>query len=227
MCVEGTSVRKLDLPALSRAEQIEQLRAQMEQMGGAPQAVTDNVVTVPGELGELLPGGGLARGAVTQISDTPALVVELIDRVTADGGHVGVVGWPELSYAGVAALGNVIAVPDPGMDPLGIAGVLVDGMDLVVYRSKARLELSPVRARPLLGKLRKGTAALAMVGATVASPALMVTGDVAGFVGIGRGSGRITGIDLRVCCQGKGMASRAGTVTLGEASERPALRAVP
>ena len=225
--VGGTSVRKIDLQSggdISRAEQIAQLRLQMDRMSGGAanklEKISEHVDVLPvdGELNMLLPGGGLARRAVTHVSETPALMVEILSRVTAAGGFVGVVGWPELSYAGVAVEGleRIIAVPEPGMDPLGIAGVLAEGLDMVVYRSPVRLELSPVRARPLLGKLCKGKAALVLVGATVASPALTVTAKVEGYSGIGRGSGRITGVDLRVRCQAKGMSPASGTVTLGQ-----------
>ena len=48
-------------------------------------------------------------------------------------------------------------------DPLAVAGVLVEGLDLVVLHTPQPLNLSPVRARPLLARLRKGNAALVAV----------------------------------------------------------------
>ena len=104
------------------------------------------------------------------------------------------------------------------MDPLGVAAVLTEGLDLVVYRSPVALALSPVRCRPLLGKLRKGRAALMMVGATVPSPALTVTGDIQAFHGIGRGTGRITGVDIRVRAQSKGGRPASASITVGQAA---------
>ena len=166
------------------------------------------------------------------MSDTPALVAEMLLHVVEAGGHAGVVGWPELSYAGIDPkyLGRIIAVPDPGVDPLGVAAVLTEGLDLVVYRSPVALALSPVRCRPLLGKLRKGRAALMMVGATVPSPALTVTGDIQAFHGIGRGTGRITGVDIRVRAQSKGGHPASASITVGqaavEASAPPVLKVV-
>lgn len=217
---------------ISRAEQIAELRSRMAQIGGeVPQQQVVENADVLG-LGEqfrfILPGGGLPRQAVTQMSETPALVVEMLHHVTEAGGYAGVVGWPELSYAALPpeCLNRIIAVPDPGVDPLGIAGVLVEGLDLVVYRTRTRLELSPVRARPLLGKLRKGRAALMLVGATVPSPSLTVTGEVSEFRGIGRGSGRITGLDIRVRAQSKSAHPASGTITVGAAEPAPALRVV-
>lgn len=256
--MSGTSVRKtvaeVDLTAAAvstgssgsaRAEQIAQLRSKMAQIGGAvpggdgdgagfAQKIADgeDVVLLGEQFRFLLPGGGLPRHAVTHMSDTPALVAEMLLHVVEAGGHAGVVGWPELSYAGIDPkyLGRIIAVPDPGVDPLGVAAVLTEGLDLVVYRSPVSLALSPVRCRPLLGKLRKGRAALMMVGATVPSPALTVTGDIQAFHGIGRGTGRITGVDIRVRAQSKGGHPASASITVGqaavEASAPPVLKVV-
>ena len=244
--MSGTSVRKtvaeVDLAASTvstgssgsaHAEQIAQLRSKMAQIGGAvpggdgdgtgfAQKITgsEDVVSLGEQFRFLLPGGGLPRHAVTHMSDTPALVAEMLLHVVEAGGHAGVVGWPELSYAGIDPkyLGRIIAVPDPGVDPLGVAAVLTEGRDLVVYRSPVALALSPVRCRPLLGKLRKGRAALMMVGATVPSPALTVTGDIQAFHGIGRGTGRITGVDIRVRAQSKGGRPASASITVGQAA---------
>lgn len=134
-----------------------------------------------------------------------------------------------MSYAGIDRryLNRIIAVPDPGGDPLGVTAVLTEGLDLVVFRSPVELALSPVRCRPLLGKLRKGRAALMMVGATVPSPALTVTGDVEAFHGIGRGTGRITGVDIRVRAQSKSAHPASATVTVGQARAATVPAAAP
>ncbi|WP_235840549.1 hypothetical protein [Corynebacterium liangguodongii] len=161
---------------------------------------------------------------MTHASETAALVVEMLEAVTATGGFAGVVGWPELSYAGISHLERVIAVPDPGIDPLSVAGVLVEGLDLVVLHLPQRIALSPVRARPLLARVRRGRAALITVNAEVPSPALRLSARVVGFHGIGRGSGRITGFDLRVEAAGHRTAS--AVITLGQAAGRAPLEAV-
>lgn len=200
----------------------------MAALGGeVPQPVADDadLLAVAGPLAAVLPGGGLPRRAVTHVSDTPLLIAELIERVTESGGHVGVVGWPELSYAGVGALERVIAVPEPGAEGLAVAGVLAEGLDLVVLRTRVALELTPVRARPLLARLRKGNAALLAVNTRVPSPALAVTAELAHFHGIGRGTGRIDGIDLRVRAERKGARPASATVTLGS-PRRPQLTVV-
>ena len=219
----------------SRADQIAELRARMAAIGGeVPQQVVEDAetLTVAGGLSLVLPNGGLPRRAVTHVSDTPALIVELIGQVVQAGGRAGVVGWPELSYAGIGedAMERVVAVPDAGLDDLSVAGVLAEGLDLVVLRTRSPFQLTPVRARPLLARIRKGQAALVCVNVEVPSPALTVTGQLAQFHGIGRGIGRITGIDFDVRAQAKGYRPASARVTLGVGGtggvEKRRLRAV-
>ena len=221
-----------DLSGLDRAGRVDLLRSRMAAIGGGqgaapqPDMASPDVLPVHPELAKVLPGGGLERRAVTEVSDCPALIVELIGQVTARGGHVGVVGWPELSLAGVVESGrldNVITVPDPGTDPLGIVGILVEGLDLVVARWAAPLELSPVRARPLLARLRGGVAALVLVGARIPSPAVRIGAGVTTFRGIGEGTGRIRSVDIAVRVRAKGRPPESATVTVGR---RAGLRAV-
>ena len=223
---------------LDRAGQIAQLRAQMAALGGGVERpVVDDTGTlaIAGPLSHVLPNSGIPRKAVTHCSDTPALIVELIDQVTAAGGCTGVVGWPELSFAAIPAEGleRVIAVPQPGIEDIAVAGVLAEGLDLVVLRTKTALELTPVRARPLLARLRKGSAALLAVNIAVPSPALSITARIDHFHGIGEGLGRINGIELRVRAEQKGHRPASATVTLGQQPQqqpqqkRPHLRAVP
>ena len=216
----------------SRVDQIAELRARMAAIGGeVPQQVVEDAETlaVAGGLSLVLPNGGLPRRAVTHVSDTPALIVELIGQVAQAGGRAGVVGWPELSYASIDAdaMERVVAVPDAGLDDLSVAGVLAEGLDLVVLRTRSPFQLTPVRARPLLARIRKGQAALVCVNVEVPSPALTVTGQLAQFHGIGRGIGRITGIDFDVRAQAKGYRPASARVTLGTGGvEKRRLRAV-
>lgn len=199
--------------------------------GEVPQQVVEDAetLTVAGGLSLVLPNGGLPRRAVTHVSDTPALIVELIGQVVQAGGRAGVVGWPELSYASIDidAMERVVAVPDAGLDDLSVAGVLAEGLDLVVLRTRSPFQLTPVRARPLLARIRKGQAALVCVNVEVPSPALTITGQLAQFHGIGRGTGRITGIDFDVRAQAKGYRPAGARVTLGTGGvEKRRLRAV-
>ncbi|WP_096454506.1 hypothetical protein [Corynebacterium suranareeae] len=263
--MSGTGVRKMwgdgapvslpDLSDLSRAERIDALRSRMSTMGAAvPKfessveeslsqkqdflADKQGIVAVPSTFSDLFPGGGLPRRAVTQLVEQPLVVVEFLAHITAHGGHAAVIGWKDLAYAGVIDSGgvceNIIAIPDPGTEPLNVAAVLCEGLDIVVYKGP-EISLSPTRARPLLGKLRQGTAALVMVGTKVASPAVSVDAEIINYVGIGAGRGRIRGVEMQVRTVSKThgarsrkvMISRPQDAALLEPEQPTTLRAVP
>lgn len=201
------------------------LRAQIEKLEGAHKvgavdtagSSVRELVALPGRWAQLLPGGGLARRAVTELNDCAALAAQLLTDVTAAGGFVAVVGWPELSWAQVVAEGNprrAVAVPDPGPNPWLATTALVEGMDVVIHRG-APGELSPTRARPLLAKLRAGTAALLCIGPHIPGTALSLRAEVVNYRGIGPGTGRIRGFDVDVQVTGKNL-RRRGTLVCGE-----------
>lgn len=205
------------LAGLSRADRIAHLRARMEAVGAtpAPDIVPDQGIPAPGGA-----HFSLVKRAVTHCSDTPALVVEIIRTAVRDGNFVAVVGWPELLLADVEeGLSNVVAIPDPGPDPLNTVAVLTEGMDLVIYRTAAPLQLSPVRARPLLGKLRKGNAALLLINVRAPSPHLTVQAQVRNFHGIGPGTGRIQGLEIEIAVSGK-TGTRHTMLKVGEVAPR-------
>lgn len=224
--MDRTGVRDGELTGLDRAGTIAALREKVAALSGGAGAtgglIADAVVAdaahtlgLGARLDAALP---LARGAVTELDGCAALVAEALARATAAGLSVGVVGWPELSFAGVAEvggeLGRVVAVPRAGAEPAAVAGVLVDGLDLVVWRG-AR-ELTPRAARPLLARLRGGTAALLAVGVRVPSPLARVSARVTGFDGLGRGAGRIRVLEVGVRTVARGAAPRSTVLRLGD-----------
>ncbi len=173
---------------------------------------------MPGALGRVLPGGGLARRQVAEVNDCPALVAELIAAVSAAGGFVAVVGWPQLSLAQVteaAQLERIVTVPDPGADPWQATTVLLEGMDLVIHRA-GKTQVPPSRARPVLAKLKQGRAALLTCGPHLPGAGLDLRGQVTTYRGIGRGTGRIRGLDIEVEARTKQATSR-GVVAVGQA----------
>lgn len=147
----------------------------------------------------------LSRGDVTEVSPCEALVATLIAQATAGGNWVGVVGWPDLSFATVADAGGdidlVVSVPR-APDLLSAATILAEGLDLVVCRGAGTL--TPTRARSVRAKLRRGTAALVAVETSFLSPFARVRARVGSLGGIGRGTGRVTelGVDLQTATRG-------------------------
>ena len=190
------------------------LRTRMRAMERGPEE--ELVDTLPG-LARLLPAGGLARRQVAHCASCPALVVELICHLTARGGHVGVVGWPDLLLAQVAeegAIERVVTVPDPGLESWMVTGVLAEGLDLVVHHGPPG-EVSPTKARPVLAKVRGGRAAVLTVGTRLPGTAVGIGARVSAYRGVGKGSGRIRGVDMDVEVTSKQAASR-GVLTVGE-----------
>ncbi|WP_420697236.1 hypothetical protein [Corynebacterium striatum] len=220
-----TGVRIADMvsgsSALSRADRIAALRAEMRKLESpaiAPQVQPEvELVEAPSVLAKLLPGGGLARRQVVSCADCPSLIVEIVSHVSAQGGHVGIVGWPELSLAQVADKGDlsrVIVVPDPGADPWAVTGVLAEGLDVVIHRGVG--EVTPSKARPVLAKIRGGQAAVLTVGVRLPGTATEIDAEVTTFRGLGRGSGRINGVDIAVRVEAKGVRAKQGTMTCGQ-----------
>ncbi|QTH60288.1 hypothetical protein J5O04_03945 [Corynebacterium hindlerae] len=206
---------------MSREDRIATLRARMESVGAKPRPdfPEEQGIPAPQELQLTFP-----RRTVSHCTDTPAFAVEIIRTAVQNGNFVAVVGWPDLLLSDIGqALQNVVTIPDPGPDPLNTVAVLAEGMDVVIYRAEVSQELSPVRARPLLGKLRKGNAALLLVNLTSPSPHVTLTAKVVQFHGIGPGTGRIRGLEIDVDIATK-TGCRTRRLTVGDV--RPRLRVV-
>ncbi|MDN6431989.1 hypothetical protein [Corynebacterium flavescens] len=210
-----------------RAGQVSALRARLQAMEAAsespaapvaPEGVEVEGVDTPPQLAKLLPFGGLRRRQAVRCTDCPALVVELISYVSARGGYVAVVGWPELSFAQVVEDGDmdkVIAIPDPGPQPWAVTGVLVEGLDLVIHYAPA-VSLSPASARPVLAKLRGAKAALVTVGGGLPGTHTHISAEVTTYRGLGRGTGRINGLDISVRVSAKGARPAQGVISCGK-----------
>lgn len=156
--------------SLDRAEQLQQLRRQIAAVSGKVGASRhsgtpahdvvpeyESLLPVPESLAALLPAG-LPRGTVAVLSGARSVPVGMAAAVTAGGGHVAVVGVPDFGLLAAAEMGadlsRLAVIPNPGADPVEVAAVLMDGMDLVVLGLGGR-SVPMTRARAVVARARQ------------------------------------------------------------------------
>jgi hypothetical protein len=154
-----------------RAEQLESLRRKMalvsEKMSGktSAKAATQSAevlpesevgLVVPQWLAEALPAQ-VPRGSVAVLSGARSLLLGMVAAVTAAGGNAAIVGQPDIGLLAAVEMGadlsRLAVIPDPGTDPVEVAAVLIDGMDLVVLGLGGR-RVPRTRARAVVARAR-------------------------------------------------------------------------
>lgn len=155
---------------LNRAEQVEHLRRKMAAVGGKVGSArrgaarsddllpeSESLLPLPESLAGLLPTS-LPRGTVAVVSGARSLPLSMVAAVTAAGGHAAIVGQPDVGLLAAVEMGadlsRVAVVPDPGADPVEVAAVLMDGMDLVVLGLSGR-SVTAGRARAVVARARQ------------------------------------------------------------------------
>lgn len=187
-----------------------------DRVGERDRAPAKAVLAVPSALADLLPHGGLARGSVTAISGAGSLMLGLVASVTASGGHVAVVGQPRFGLLAAAEMGadlnRLAVVPDPGDDPVEVAAILLDGLDLVVLGLGGR-SVPPSRARAVVARARSKGASLLVADGHWDGVDLRLDAAVRSVGGVGTGEqagrGRLRSLQLEVRAQGKAMRPRS------------------
>ncbi|EUA36029.1 hypothetical protein I549_1661 [Mycobacterium avium subsp. avium 2285 (R)] len=103
-------------------------------------------------------GGALGR---------PVAAVEHGGRGDGGRGNAAIVGQPDIGLLAAAEMGadlsRLAVIPDPGTDPVEVAAVLVDGMDLVVLGLGGR-RVPPTRARAVVARARSKGCTLLVTG---------------------------------------------------------------
>ena len=203
---------------LDRAEQVQQLRRQMAAVSGkvgaggsadgpgyAALPAVESLLPVPESLAGLLPAG-LPRGTVAVLSGARSVPVGMAAAVTAAGGHVAVVGVPDFGLLAAAEMGadlsRIAVIPNPGTDPVEVAAVLMDGMDLVVLGLAGR-HVPMTRARAVLARARQRGCALVVTegdwqGASMRMDARVRGYDITAGITAGPGFGRIGAVQVSV-----------------------------
>lgn len=218
---------KMGSPDAVTAERLAELRRRMAAIpargaasaGRLPSAaeLRRESLAVPSALVELLPEGGLAKGSVVSYSGATSLLAGLLAAVTESGGHAAAVGLPRLGLLAAAEmgaqLGKLAFVPDPGPDPVEVAAVLLDGLDLVVLGLGGR-SVPTSRTRVLAARARSKGATLVVTGGAWTGATLRIDTRIAGYEGMGRGRGRLHTIHLDVSVRTRSTPPRTGRLTL-------------
>ncbi|SDH84542.1 hypothetical protein SAMN05444695_103365 [Rhodococcus triatomae] len=151
------------------------------------------------------------------LSGATSLLLGLVASVTAAGGHVAVIGHPRLGLAAAVEMGarleRLALIPDPGADPVEIAAVLLDGMDLVVL-GLAGASVSPSRARAVVARARSKGATLLVTDGHWDGAEVRLDARVGGYrgvesVGADRSIGRLCSFRLAVQARGRSFQPRS------------------
>jgi hypothetical protein len=226
-----TSALALDQTRINRAEQLQQLRKQMAAVSGKVGAGcrgqtgvsvalpgSDSLLPIPEPLAELLPAG-LPRGVVAVLTGARSLPLSMAAAVTAEGGHVALIGQPTAGLLAAAEMGadlsRLAMIPDPGADPVEVAAVLMDGMDLVVL-GLGDHAVPPSRARVVTARAQHKGCTLLVTGGDWQGAPIRLDARVRGYemsAGLVPGAGRISRVRLAMRARGRmtGPGVRAGT----------------
>ncbi|MGW0038906.1 hypothetical protein [Gordonia sp. NPDC003376] len=186
------------------------------------------VLPVPEELSDLLPQKGIARGTIVGCTGARSLLTALIAAATRAGCQVGIVGLPRLNLLAAAEMGadldRIAVVTDPGIDPVEVAAVLLDGMDLVVLGLRG-VTVPRSRCATVSGRVRRQSSSLLVVDGTWPGAQTQLSAQVLGYrhrprtgdadlTTAASGHGRVAGMRLQVTAEGGGRRRRTVEIDL-------------
>jgi hypothetical protein len=187
-----------------RAEQVEHLRRKIAQMSGGagvsrremvplvrPSPVRKSLLKQSDSQSDQLPVS-LPRGTVVVLSGARSLTLRLVAEVTAAGGHAAIVGQPDVGLLAAVQMGadleRLAVIPDPGPDPVEVAAVLMDGLDLVALGLGGRV-VSAGRVRAVTARARQRECTLLVTGGNWPGAAAWLDARVCGYEVVGAGDG--------------------------------------
>jgi hypothetical protein len=207
-----TAAMSLEQRRFDRAEQVEHLRRKIAAVSGkvgggrrGPAPSTDplpdseSLLPLPESLAELSPASGrypqpprLPRGTVAVLSGARSLPLSMVAAVTAEGGHAAIVGQPDVGLLAAVEMGadlsRIAVIPEPGADPVEVAAVLMDGMDLVVLSLGGR-SVPAGRARAVVARARQKGCTLLVTGGDWQGASTRLEARVCGYEITGAGCG--------------------------------------
>src|SRR5579875_761468 len=178
--------------------------------------VTDGFAGQPGvlpvlpALAGLLPGDGLARGAVVAVERPGLLCLALAAGASRAGAWCGVAGLPELGVVAAAGTGvnpgRLMLVPRPGRRWAEVTAELLEGCEVVVTRLPGPPP-APVRRRPEAVARQRGGVLIA-AGQLWEGALVRLRVTRRSWAGIGNGYGRVRACRAEVTAEGRGAAAR-------------------
>jgi hypothetical protein len=211
-----TAAMTLEQRPPNRAEQVEHLRRKIAavsgKVGGGRRGPAPSTDPLPESLAELMPNS-LPRGTVAVLSGARSLPLSMVAAVTAEGGHAAIVGQPDVGLLAAVEMGadlsRIAVIPEPGADPVEVAAVLMDGMDLVVLGLSGR-SVPAGRARAVVARARQKGCTLLVTGGDWQGASTRLEARVCGYevTGAGRGKptpgcGRISRVRLAMRARGR------------------------
>jgi hypothetical protein len=229
-----TAALNLDQRRPDRAEQLEHLRRKMAavsgKVGGGRREVapavdrfsdSESLLPLPEILGNALPAP-LPRGTVAVLSGARSLPLSMVAAVTAQGGHAAIVGHPDAGLLAAVEMGadlsRIAVIPDPGSDPVEVAAVLMDGMDMVVLGLGGR-SVPATRARAVVARARQKGCTLLITNGDWQGASARLDARVCGYEITGRarpGFGRIGKVQLTYSVSGRAVSGRTGPTTVAQ-----------
>ena len=212
---------------IDRADQLEQLRRKIAEMSGPaglrgrdrgrPEAAPKVVESLlePSDLqSELLPDV-LPRGTVAVLSGARSLPLRMVAAVTASGGYAAIVGQPKVGLLAAVEMGadleRIALIPDPGPDPVEVAAVLMDGLDLVLLGLGGK-SVPAGRARVVASRARQRECTLLVTDGDWPGATARLEARVRGYEVVGAvagdpapGCGRIGRVRLDTRARGRSM----------------------
>lgn len=224
-----TAAMSLDRHRFDRAEQVEHLRRKMAAISGKVgpgrrgELPSNDVLPEPESL--LSPPESqtdalrttLPRGTVAVLSGARSLSLSMVAAVTAAGGHAAIVGQPDVGLLAAVEMGadlsRLAVIPEPGADPVEVAAVLMDGMDLVLLGLGGR-SVPATRARAVVARARQKGCTLLVTGGEWQGASARLEARVSGYEVTGSsgerpisGCGRIARVRLAMRARGRAFGS--------------------
>lgn len=167
-----------------------------------------SLLPIPDSLAGVLPAG-LPKGVVAVLTGARSLTLNMAAAVTAADGYVALVGLPDTGLLAAVEMGanldRLAVIPDPGTDPIEVAAVLMDGMDLVVLGLRGR-SVPPSRARAVTARARHKGSTLLVTGGDWPGPWVRLEARVRGYelsAGPSPGLGRVSRVRLSTRAGGR------------------------